>query len=67
MPTTNALNRVKNVYKKHLEDDLIVTYLMLAIMNLDIQKQYEEMDIFIMIENLKQMIYNKQALRGFKP
>ena len=45
----------QNVYQKHIDDDTDVTYLMLATMSPELQKQHEHMDACVMIEHLKRM------------
>lgn len=52
----NTAPRVEhNAYKKHQDDVLDVSCLMLAIMNSELQKQHELMDAYEMIEHLKKL------------
>ena len=56
-PASNASKAQKDAYNKHLNDSIDVTCLMLACMNSDLQKKFEEMDAFM----------NKQGKRGSTP
>lgn len=51
----NASGPDRRAYEKHVTDALNVSYLMLATMNYELQKQYEDMDAHNMIEGLKGM------------
>ncbi|KAK8670847.1 hypothetical protein V6N13_037461 [Hibiscus sabdariffa] len=59
-PTTNALRADKDKFKKHLDDMLDASCLMLVTMSPELQKKHEDMNVYNMIENLKQ-IYEGQA------
>ena len=59
-PASNASKAQKDAYNKHLNDSIDVTCLMLACMNSDLQKQFEEMDAFTIIGQLKAM-FQEQA------
>ena len=59
-PASNASKAQKDAYNKHLNDSIDVTCLMLACMNSDLQKQFEEMDAFMIIGQLKAM-FQEQA------
>ncbi|KAK8557954.1 hypothetical protein V6N13_008778 [Hibiscus sabdariffa] len=56
----NAPRADKDKFKKHLDDMLDVSCLMLAIMSPELQKQHEDMNAYNMIQNLKE-IYEGQA------
>ena len=43
-PPTGSTKAVKDAYNKHLNDSIDVTCLMLACMNSELQKQFEEVD-----------------------
>ncbi|XP_074573476.1 uncharacterized protein LOC141829898 [Curcuma longa] len=67
-PATTATRAEKDTYKKHQDDALDVSCLMLATMNSELQKQHENMDAHDMVEHLKQL-YQGQArsyLRGLR-
>ncbi|KAA0066400.1 Retrovirus-related Pol polyprotein from transposon TNT 1-94 [Cucumis melo var. makuwa] len=55
-PEAGATNAQKDAYSKHYNDYIDVTCLMLASMNLEFQKQFEEMDAFAIIGQLKAML-----------
>ncbi|KAK9020246.1 hypothetical protein V6N11_054736 [Hibiscus sabdariffa] len=59
-PVANAPRADKDTFKKHLDDMLDVSYLMLATMSPELQKQNEDMNAYNMIQNLKE-IYEGQA------
>ncbi|KAK8705114.1 hypothetical protein V6N13_048722 [Hibiscus sabdariffa] len=59
-PAANAPRADKDKFKKHLDDMLDVSCLMLATMSPELQKQYEDMNAYNMIQNLKE-IYEGQA------
>ena len=59
-PGASATKAQKDAYSKHLNDSIDVTCLMLASMNSELQKQFEEMDAFMMIGQLKAM-FQEQA------
>ncbi|KAK8547614.1 hypothetical protein V6N12_031748 [Hibiscus sabdariffa] len=59
-PTANAPRADKDKFKKHLDDMLDVSCLMLATMSPELQKQHEDMNAYNMIQNLKE-IYEGQA------
>ncbi|KAK8584249.1 hypothetical protein V6N13_109637 [Hibiscus sabdariffa] len=65
-PTTNAPRADKDKFKKHLDDMLDVSCLMLATMSPELQKQREDMNAYNMIKNLKE-IYEGQARKGGFP
>ena len=54
-PATTAPRAEHNAYKKHQDDALDVSCLMLATMNSELQKQHELMDAYEMIEHLKKL------------
>ncbi|KAK8694819.1 hypothetical protein V6N13_072363 [Hibiscus sabdariffa] len=59
-PGPNAPRADKDKFKKHMDDMLDVGCLMLATMTPELQKQYEDMVAYEMIQNLKE-IYEGQA------
>ncbi|KAG8501203.1 hypothetical protein CXB51_003328 [Gossypium anomalum] len=59
-PPANASRADKDAYKKHLDEMVDVGCLMLATMNLELQKQHEDMVAYDMIEHLKEL-YQRQA------
>ncbi|KAK8555317.1 hypothetical protein V6N12_009465 [Hibiscus sabdariffa] len=59
-PAANAPRADKDKFKKHLDDMLDVSCLMLATMSPELQKQHEDMNAYNMIQNLKE-IYEGQA------
>ncbi|KAK8593312.1 hypothetical protein V6N12_045395 [Hibiscus sabdariffa] len=59
-PAANAPRADKDKFKKHMDDMLDVSCLMLATMSPELQKQHEDMNAYDMIQNLKE-IYEGQA------
>ncbi|KAG8501093.1 hypothetical protein CXB51_003174 [Gossypium anomalum] len=59
-PPANASRADKDAYKKHLDKMVDAGCLMLATMNLELQKQHEDMVAYDMIEHLKEL-YQGQA------
>ncbi|KAK8986903.1 hypothetical protein V6N11_055220 [Hibiscus sabdariffa] len=59
-PVANTPRADKDKFKKHLDDMLDVSCLMLATMSPELQKQHEDMNAYNMIQNLKE-IYEGQA------
>ncbi|KAK8624779.1 hypothetical protein V6N13_089665 [Hibiscus sabdariffa] len=59
-PGPNAPIADKDKFKKHMDDMLDVSYLVLATMTPELQKQHEDMVAYEMIQNLKE-IYEGQA------
>ncbi|KAA3450189.1 polyprotein [Gossypium australe] len=59
-PPANASRTDRDAYKKYLDDMIDVGCLMLATMNLELQKQHEDMVAYDMIEHLKEL-YQGQA------
>ena len=59
-PPARASVAEKDAYKKHENDALDVSCLMLATMSPELQKQHEEMVAYDMIEHLKEL-YQEQA------
>ena len=51
----NALKAERDAYKKHQNDTLDVSCLVLATMDFELQKQHEKMGAFDMIEHLKEL------------
>jgi hypothetical protein len=51
----NANDAERRAYEKHCNDSLDVSCLMLATMSPDLQKQYEHVDAYTMIEGLRGM------------
>ncbi|KAH1056423.1 hypothetical protein J1N35_034488 [Gossypium stocksii] len=56
----NAFKADKDAYKKHLDDMLDMGCLMLATMTLELQKQYEDIVTYDMIQHLKEL-YERQT------
>lgn len=54
-PAVTAPRAEHNAYKKHQDDALDVSCVMLATMNAELQKQHELMDAYEMIEHLKKL------------
>ena len=54
-PALTAPRAEHNAYKKHQDDALDVSCVMLATMNAELQKQHELMDAYEMIEHLKKL------------
>ena len=52
-PTNNASRAERDAYSKHLNDSMDVTCLMLTTMNSKLHKQFEEMEAFDMMVQLK--------------
>ncbi|KAI5427006.1 hypothetical protein KIW84_032435 [Lathyrus oleraceus] len=52
-PPSSAPKTERDAYKKHVDDANQTACLMLATMNLELQKQHENMAAFDMIEHLK--------------
>ena len=61
VPPSNTPRAQKDADKKHLNDSVDVTCLMLATMVMDLQKQFEAMEAFDMKKHLKKM-FQEQAL-----
>ncbi|KAK8564604.1 hypothetical protein V6N12_058187 [Hibiscus sabdariffa] len=59
-PAANAPRADKQKFKKHMDDMLDVSCLMLATMTSELQKQHEDMGAYEIIQNLK-AIYEGQA------
>jgi hypothetical protein len=55
----NANDAERRAYEKHYNDSLDVSCLMLATMSPDLQKQYEHVDAYTMIEGLCGMFQNQ--------
>ena len=54
-PADNATAALKNAYKKARDESLEISYLMLACMEPDLQKQFEDQEAYDMIVALKDM------------
>ena len=59
-PATNAPHAERNAYQKHKDDALDASCLMLATMSSDLQKQFENVEAYEMIVNLKNL-FQEQA------
>ncbi|KAK8715570.1 hypothetical protein V6N13_042901 [Hibiscus sabdariffa] len=59
-PAANAPRADKDKFKKHMDDMLDVSCLMLETMSPELQKQHEDMNSYDMVQNLKE-IYEGQA------
>ena len=59
-PASNAPHAERNAYQKHKDDALDASCLMLATMNSDLQKQFENVEAYDMIESLKNL-FQEQA------
>ena len=55
MPAENAAANLKTSYKRACDESLDVSCLMLAAMNSDLQKQFENIEVYDMIVALKGM------------
>ena len=55
VPPSNAPRAQKDAYEKHLNYSVDVTYLVLATMVPDLQRQFEAMEAFDMMRHLKEM------------
>ncbi|KAM7502650.1 hypothetical protein LguiB_001554 [Lonicera macranthoides] len=65
-PAANAPRAQKDAYQKHLNDDLDVSCLMLASMNADLQKQFENMNAFDMVKELKSLFQEQARVERFE-
>ena len=54
-PALDALRVERNAFNKHKEDSLDATCIMLATMELELQKQMEDMEAYDMVVHLKEM------------
>ncbi|KAK8980556.1 hypothetical protein V6N11_074167 [Hibiscus sabdariffa] len=66
-PAANAPRADKDKFKKHLDDMLDVSCLMLATMSPELQKQHEDMNAYNMIQNLKEIYEGQARKESFKP
>ena len=64
-PANNAPRSERDAYSNHLNDSLDVTYLMLTTMNSELQKQFEEMETFVMMVHLKGMFQEQSRQERF--
>ncbi|XP_074377128.1 uncharacterized protein LOC141718650 [Apium graveolens] len=65
-PLPEGAMRVKQAaYQKHIDDDTDVTCLMLVTMSPELQKQYEHMDAYVMIEHHKRMFEGQARQETF--
>ena len=64
-PAANAPRAEQNAHKKHLDDIVDVTCLMLATMNSELQKQFEEMEAYEIIGQLKEMFQEQARLERY--
>ncbi|KAK8621653.1 hypothetical protein V6N13_081086 [Hibiscus sabdariffa] len=58
-PVANASRADKGKFKKHMDDLLDVSCLMLTTMTLELQKQHKDMGAYEMIQNLKEIYEGK--------
>ncbi|KAK9002667.1 hypothetical protein V6N11_060251 [Hibiscus sabdariffa] len=65
-PIANAHRADKDKFKKHLDDMLDVSCLMLATMSPELQKQHEDMNAYNMIQNLKEIYEGDLKNNGSK-
>ena len=65
VPPSNAPRAQRDAYKKHLNDSVDVTCLMLATMVPDLQKQFEAMEAFDMMRHLKEMFQEQACQERF--
>ena len=65
-PAANAPRAQKDAYQKHLNDDLDVSCLMLASMNADLQKQFENVKAFDMIKEMKSLFQEQARVERFE-
>jgi hypothetical protein len=61
----NATAADRRAYEKHRNDSLDVSFLMLATMSPDLQKQYEHADAHTMIEGLRGMFQSQARTERF--
>jgi hypothetical protein len=52
-------------YEKRCDDALNVSYLILAIMSPDLQKQYEHVDAYTVIQGLREMFENQTRVERY--
>lgn len=64
-PANNASAAVKNAYKKACDDSLEISCLMLACMEPDLQKQFEDQEAYDMIIALKDMFQTQASTERF--
>ncbi|XP_017621219.1 uncharacterized protein LOC108465401 [Gossypium arboreum] len=64
-PLANASRADRDAYKKHFDDMVDVGCLMLATMNPELQKQYEDMVAYDMIEHLKELYQGQSRKERF--
>ncbi|KAK9725695.1 hypothetical protein RND81_05G163100 [Saponaria officinalis] len=67
VPEENAPRDVHNAFNRHKDDSLEVTCLMLLTMNCKFQKQFEYMEAYDMIQQLKCSFENKTSLKTVNP
>ncbi|KAK8559215.1 hypothetical protein V6N12_042497 [Hibiscus sabdariffa] len=63
----NAPRADKDKFKKHLDEMLDFSCLMLATMTSELQKKHEDMDVYEMIQNLKEIYEGQARQESFKP
>ncbi|PKI49662.1 hypothetical protein CRG98_029907 [Punica granatum] len=66
-PTDDAPRAEKDAYSKHHDDVVNVGYLMLVTMDLELQKQHENMGAYDMIVHLSQFVMNYNMSKHNKP
>ncbi|KAK8705473.1 hypothetical protein V6N13_049075 [Hibiscus sabdariffa] len=62
-PAANVPGADKSKFKKHLNDMLDVSCLMLVIMSPELQKQHEDINVYNMIQNLKEIYEGASTTR----
>ncbi|VFQ67784.1 unnamed protein product [Cuscuta campestris] len=64
-PPANAPKAVKDAYEKHVKDDNLVSYVMLATMITELQKQHKDMKAHEMIVALRQLYQGQSRHERF--
>lgn len=54
-PADNAEQKVKDEYKKHIDDELDVSYLLVVMMCFELQKRFETKSLFYIMGQLKKI------------
>ncbi|KAJ1253466.1 hypothetical protein BS78_K167000 [Paspalum vaginatum] len=66
VPATSASRAEKDAYKKHSDDAVDVTCLMLATMNSELQKQFENMSAYDMVVHFKNLFQVQAHVERYK-
>ena len=65
-PPATATRADRDAYKKHQDDALDVSYLMLATMNSELQKQHELMTAYDIVKHIHQLYQGQTRHERFK-